>query len=162
MPLVTNDAWLYEELVVAVAASITALMQGNTDVFPHVLQVNNYIEDAGTNKTYPCITLLEAGLQEDLLPGDTEVKHWLAPVNVLIEDRDAPTNTGKKGQYMAWRKYLMDSFRQQLITLGVSATPNMQADVKSRAIFDARSEQYQMVRSHFLLMFWMIEPRSYL
>lgn len=149
---------MYSDLTDAVADYITQLMTDNPDVFETVLAVNNFLEDDGTNKEYPCITLLEAGLSEELMAGDTEVKYWLAPINVLIADREAPT-TQEKRKYMAWRKFLMDAFRQKLIKLD-SLTYNMQADVRSRAIFDAKSEQYQMIRSHFLLMFWMIEPRS--
>ncbi|MDE2010242.1 MAG: hypothetical protein KGJ09_09235 [Candidatus Omnitrophica bacterium] len=161
------NATTYGDVVDAVAGYLPTVMSSRPDVFtdlsgnPVVWPVNNYMADQGPNKTYPCVTLTEAGEIETNLPGDTENLHTLYPINVLIEGREAITADPTKDYWLAVRKCLMDAFRQRLLSIGTPFTgqPTCQTDVKPRAVFNKGDEQYQFVRSHFLLLVWVNEQR---
>jgi hypothetical protein len=162
------NATTYGDVIDAVAAFLPQVMTSRPDVFkdlsgnPIVLPVDNTMEYSGLGSARPRIVLTEAAEQETNLPGDTENTHTLYPINVLIEDREAPTADSQKGIYLAWRKALMDAFRQRLLFIGNPQPPNTptcQTDVKPRAVFNKGDEQYQFVRSHFLILVWVNEAR---
>lgn len=143
-----------------VADYITGVMKQNPLVFDYPVDVYNFIEEDDTNTVNPAIRLEQAGIQEDLDKGDTERVYWFLPINVLIQDRESPLNHEKKLKYTTWRKCLMDAFKQRWICLGGSNLPNMQADVRPRAIFDRSQQRYQTIQSHFQIVLWVVEPRS--
>jgi hypothetical protein len=160
------NATTYGDVVDAVAAFLTTVMQSRSDVFqdlsgnPAILPVDNAMEYSGIGSGKPRIVLTEAAEQETNLPGDTENTHTLYPINVLIEDRESPTADSQKDVYLSWRKALMDAFRQRLLFIGASnGQPTCQTDVKPRAVFNKGDEQYQFVRSHFLILVWVNETR---
>lgn len=168
------NATTYGDVIDTVVVYLPKVMESRPDVFqdlsgsPTVLPVDNQMEYSGLGSGNPRLVLTKAAEQETNLPGDTETTHTLYPINVLIEDREAPTADVQQDRYLAWRKGLMDAFRQRLLTLTLYdanglplyvGPPNCQTDVKPRAVFDKGDEQYQFVRSHFLLLVWVNEQR---
>jgi hypothetical protein len=115
---------------------------------PEIGGVYNQYDCDTLNSVYPKITCISAGLTEELLGGDTELRQYLWPVGVMIEDDPGAKVHYLEPKYLTWRKMISDAFHQRRLGT-IQEAPG--CIVLPRVIFDTRLSQYAAVRSSLLI-----------
>jgi hypothetical protein len=155
---VAIDVTLYPRIKAAARLKVIALNLVSADAAWGIAG-SVYEFDAPTldNVSFPCVQLTSEGEREEPQPGTTEHIDWYWPVRVFLLDRDQGTNQSRRDQYKAWRRTLMEAFRDQRLS-GVLEVK--QTFVEPNVIYDpATLQAYQMVVGSLLLRFWTRERR---
>jgi len=70
------------------------------------------VEDT-SNIDFPCISVVTAGENDDLLPGNSEDREYGWPVGVLLLDNPGARIHDREPLYLGWRKQICDAFHQR-------------------------------------------------